>query len=74
MDAKKRAEGHIIDSATILPREGFEALLVFAALIAFLRKAGQSDKGKYLLAAQGVLLAAAVVALVWSWKNKQAQN
>ncbi|GAW28461.1 MULTISPECIES: sporulation protein YpjB [unclassified Carboxydocella] len=40
----------IIDSATILLREGFEALLVFAALLAFLRKAGQNDKVKYLYA------------------------
>lgn len=42
--------GGIIDSATILLREGFEALLVFAALLAFLRKAGQQDRVKYLYA------------------------
>ncbi|MFZ5626472.1 MAG: FTR1 family iron permease, partial [Bacillota bacterium] len=48
-DEKGNMSG-IIDSATILLREGFEALLVFAALLAFLRKAGQNDKVKYLYA------------------------
>ncbi len=54
----------VVDAATILLREGFEALLVFAALLAFLRKAGQQDKNKYLYA--GALLGlVASFAVAW---------
>lgn len=38
----------VIDAATILLREGLEALLVVVALLGFLKKAGQPEKSKWI--------------------------
>jgi high-affinity iron transporter len=44
----------VLDAAIILLREGLEALLVVAALLAFLNKAGHSDKQRWIWAGAGV--------------------
>ncbi|MCC7369167.1 MAG: FTR1 family iron permease [Chloroflexi bacterium] len=52
------------DAAAILLREGLEALLVIGALLAFLRKSGNADKGRWIWAGSGLaLLASVLVAL-----------
>ena len=50
-----------LQSLLILLREGVEALLVIAALIAYLRKAGAADKVVYIWAGTGAALAASVL-------------
>jgi high-affinity iron transporter len=53
------------DAAAILLREGLEALLVIGALLSFLRKSGNADKGRWIWAGSGLaLLASVVVALL----------
>ena len=52
------------DAAAILLREGLEALLVIGALLAFLRKSGNADKGRWIWAGSALaLLASVLVAL-----------
>lgn len=52
------------DAAAILLREGLEALLVIGALLAFLRKSGNAEKGRWIWAGSTLaLLASVVVAL-----------
>ncbi|HLG51644.1 MAG TPA: FTR1 family protein [Chloroflexota bacterium] len=57
-----------LDAAAILLREGLEALLVVSALLAFLRRAGHADKGRWIWAGAaagiGVSLLVAVLANV----------
>ncbi len=50
-----------IQSLLILLREGIEALLVIAALIAYLRKAGAADKVIYIWAGTGAALVCSVI-------------
>jgi high-affinity iron transporter len=53
------------DAAIILFREGFEALLVVAALVAFLQRSGNADKRRWIWAGGAAGIAASlVVALV----------
>jgi high-affinity iron transporter len=47
----------MFDAAVILLREGFEALLVFAALLAFLKRSGNGDKQGWIWAGGGAGLA-----------------
>ncbi|MFI5266036.1 MAG: FTR1 family protein [Chloroflexota bacterium] len=55
----------VFDAAIILLREGFEALLVFAALLAFLKRSGNGDKQGWIWAGGGAGLAlSAVIAVV----------
>ncbi len=54
----------VFDAAIILLREGFEALLVVAALLAFLVKSGNGDKRVWIWAGGGVGIAASVVVAV----------
>lgn len=55
----------IFDAALILFREGMEALLVLIALLAFLNKSGNADKGRWLwLGAGAGLLASILTALI----------
>ncbi|HLY65844.1 MAG TPA: FTR1 family protein, partial [Chloroflexota bacterium] len=55
----------IFDAAIILLREGFEALLVFAALLAFVKRSGNDDKQGWIWAGGGAgLLLSAVIAIV----------
>ena len=55
----------IFDAAIILLREGFEALLVFAALLAFLKRSDNGDKQGWIWAGGGAGLAlSAVIAVV----------
>ena len=51
----------VVQSLLILLREGVEALLVIAALIAYLRKAGAADKVIYIWAGTGAALVASVI-------------
>ncbi|MDQ3809006.1 MAG: FTR1 family protein, partial [Chloroflexota bacterium] len=51
----------LTDAAVILMREGLEALLVVAALLAFLRKAGHADKQRWIWAGAGLGVALSVV-------------
>lgn len=51
-----------IQSLLILLREGFEAMLVITALVAYLRRAGQADKVKVVWHGTGWALAASLVA------------
>ncbi len=51
----------VVQSLLILLREGVEALLVIAALIAYLRKAGAADKVVYIWAGTGAALVASVI-------------
>lgn len=51
----------LFDAVTILLREGFEALLVFAALLAFLKKSGHADKRKYLYTGGLIGIAASII-------------
>jgi high-affinity iron transporter len=48
------------DAAAILLREGLEALLVIGALLSFLRKSGNADKGRWIWAGSGLALVAGV--------------
>ena len=55
----------LIDAAVILLREGMEALLVLVALLAFLNKSGNGEKGSWLWVGTGAgLLASIATALV----------
>ena len=55
----------VFDAAIILLREGFEALLVFAALLAFLKRSGNGDKQRWIWTGGGAGLAlSAVIAVV----------
>jgi high-affinity iron transporter len=54
----------LFDAAIILLREGFEALLVFAALLAFLKRSGNGDKQGWIWAGGGTGLALSVVIAV----------
>src|SRR5581483_9750007 len=54
----------IFDAAIILLREGFEALLVFAALLAFLKRSGNADKQGWIWAGGGAGLGLSVVIAV----------
>jgi high-affinity iron transporter len=56
---------NLIDAAVILLREGMEALLILVALLAFLNKSGNGDKGRWLWVGAGTgLLASIATALV----------
>ena len=56
---------NLFDAAVILLREGLEALLVLVALLAFLNKSGNADKGRWLWIGSGVgVLASIVTAIV----------
>jgi high-affinity iron transporter len=48
------------DAAAILLREGLEALLVVGALLAFLNKSGNADKGRWIWAGSGLALVASL--------------
>jgi high-affinity iron transporter len=50
----------VFDAAIILLREGFEALLVVAALLAFLAKSGNADKRKWIWTGGGAGILASV--------------
>jgi len=52
------------DAAIILLREGFEALLVFGALLAFLKRSGNGDKQGWIWAGGGAGLGLSVVIAV----------
>lgn len=52
----------IVDAAIILFREGIEALLVVAALLAFLSKSGHADQRAWIWGGAGAGIAASVVA------------
>jgi high-affinity iron transporter len=54
----------VSQSALILVREGAEALLIVAALLAFLAKTGESARGRFVF---GGALAAVVASLVTAW-------
>ena len=55
----------VLDAAIILLREGLEALLVVAALLAFLNKSGHADKQRWIWTGAGVgVLLSIVVAFV----------
>src|SRR5579884_4038381 len=69
--AESGAQYGVADAAIILFREGLEALLVVAALLAFLTKAGQADKRRWIWggAAAGIVVsvgAAFVVRAIFS--------
>jgi high-affinity iron transporter len=54
-----------LDAAAIILREGLEALLVVVALLAFLRRSGNSDKRRWIWVGGGLgVLASVVVAVV----------
>jgi high-affinity iron transporter len=50
----------VFDAAVILLREGFEALLVVAALLAFMAKSGNADKRKWIWTGSGAGILASV--------------
>lgn len=54
----------IFDAASVLLREGLEALLVMAALLTFMSKSGNSDKRKVIWAGAGLGIAASLVVAV----------
>ena len=63
----------ILDAAIIILREGFEALLVFAALLAFLKRSGNAAKQGWVWAGGGAGLAAsAAMALIITLALAQA--
>lgn len=62
-----------VQSLLILLREGVEALLVIAALIAYLRKAGAADKVVYIWAGTGAALAASVLT-AWALQSLIANS
>ncbi len=56
---------NVFDAAIILLREGFEALLVVGALLAFLKRSGNGDKESWIWVGGGVgLVLSAVIAVV----------
>lgn len=56
---------NLFDATVILLREGLEALLVLIALLAFLTKSGNADKGRWLWMGAGIgVLASILTALV----------
>jgi high-affinity iron transporter len=63
--AAESLQYNMFDAAVILLREGLEALLVLVALLAFLNKSGNGDKGHWLWMGAGVgVLASIVTAIV----------
>jgi high-affinity iron transporter len=52
------------DAAIILFREGFEALLVVAALVAFLQRSGNADKRRWIWAGGAAGIAASIVVAI----------
>lgn len=52
----------LFDAASVVLREGFEALLVLVALIAFLKKTGNGDKQRWIWGGAGAGLVASVAA------------
>lgn len=65
----------MMDAGLILLREGLEALLVVAALLAFLRRAGQADKQRWIWGGTAAGLAASVaLALVMNLMFAAAMN
>jgi high-affinity iron transporter len=66
--AEQPARYGMLDAAVILLREGLEALLVVAALLAFLAKAGHQDKQGWIWggAGVGVLLSVALAFVIQS--------
>ena len=54
----------LFDSAVILLREGLEALLVIVALLAFLVKSGNADKGRWIWIGAGAGLVASLMTAV----------
>ena len=54
----------MFDAAIILLREGLEALLVLGALLAFLRKTRNADRGRWIWAGGGMGVVASVVVAV----------
>lgn len=66
-DLKPYVEGNnygAFDAATVLLREGLEALLVMAALLTFLSKSGNADKRKLIWAGAGLGIVASLVVAV----------
>ncbi|MBI4491677.1 MAG: FTR1 family protein [Chloroflexi bacterium] len=59
--AEAEARYGVFDAAIILLREGLEALLVVAALLAFLRKTNHGDKTRWIWAGSGAGIAASLV-------------
>ena len=63
--AQSQVRYSVFDAAIILLREGFEALLVFGALLAFLKRSGNGDKQAWVWTGGGAgLLLSAVIAVV----------
>ncbi|HEY7067149.1 MAG TPA: FTR1 family protein [Chloroflexota bacterium] len=64
------------DAAIILFREGFEALLVVAALVAFLQRSGNADKRRWIWAggAAGVAASIVVAFVAQAVLNRAAAN
>ncbi|MBB3113874.1 high-affinity iron transporter [Paenibacillus phyllosphaerae] len=61
------------DAGAILLREGLEAILVLAALIAYLNKSGNADKRKWIWSGAGFgLVLSAVMAIVLTYAVSQA--
>jgi high-affinity iron transporter len=60
-----------LGSITIILREGLEALLVVAAIVAYLSKAGHADKNRYVYGGVGLALVASV-GLAWVFSNFSA--
>jgi len=54
----------MVDAAVILLREGLEALLVLVALLAFLNKSGNADKGRWLWVGAGIGVLASIVTAI----------
>lgn len=54
----------IFDATSILLREGLEALLIIAALLAFLQKSGHNDKRRWIWIGGGAGIAASILAAV----------
>lgn len=52
------------DAAAILLREGLEAILVVGALLAFLRKSGNADKGRWIWAGSSLAVVASILVAI----------
>ncbi|SDX13031.1 FTR1 family protein [Paenibacillus sp. CF384] len=71
----EEASYNAFDAGAILLREGFEAILVLAALISYLNKAGHADKRKWIWGGAGMgLLLSAIMALVLTYAVSQAMS
>lgn len=69
------ASYNAFDAGAILLREGFEAILVLAALISYLNKAGHADKRKWIWGGAGTgLLLSAIMAVVLTYAVSQAMS